>query len=347
MTADTSWKPFGIKPETWENEPEQGGIKCVNVSLRKPRDPSYRRGSGLITTATVLLGLLAAGLFVVSLAAQYRYIFAEKHQALPAMIEAVGLDVGMAIFSLLALGLAMAGQSARVERALVVACAAGSALMNYAAANGGSPRSVAAYVMPPIFLAIVVDRVVAVVRRHVLGDAGRSAWSVPGRVALYVLRFTLAAPSTFFGLRRQVLVMTPLPGAEAVAAAQPVAELPRPDGAAAPEVATAAASAGDFLPVPLHDGTCANCGRAFEPEAEPEADASQPARPGRHRQGDDSKTSRFLQLVEDRHGPLATIDPAEVSRISSDLAPEVGLHAGSARAALRPLVLAAQNGSSS
>ena len=80
------------------------------------------------------------------------------------MIEAVGLDVGMAIFSLLALGLAMAGQSARVERALIVACAAGSAPMNYAAANGGSPRSVAAYVVPPVFLAIVVDRVVAVVR---------------------------------------------------------------------------------------------------------------------------------------------------------------------------------------
>ena len=76
----------------------------------------------------MLLGLLAAGLFVVSLAAQYRYLIAERHQTIPSVIEAVGLDVGMAIFSLLALGLAMAGQSARVERALIVACALGSAL---------------------------------------------------------------------------------------------------------------------------------------------------------------------------------------------------------------------------
>ena len=81
----------------------------------------------LINAAAVLLGLLAAGLFVVSLAAQYRYLIAERHQTVPSIIEAVGLDVGMAIFSLLALGLAMAGQSARVERALIVACALGSA----------------------------------------------------------------------------------------------------------------------------------------------------------------------------------------------------------------------------
>ena len=178
MTSHLRWQPFGIPAGTWENVPEQGGRKVLNVSWRGPRGESGRApGARLITTAAVLLGLLAAGLFVVSLAAQYRYVFAVKHEPIPSLIEAVGLDVGMAIFSLLALGLAMAGQSARVERALIVACAAGSAAMNYAAANGGSPRSVAAYVVPPVFLAIVVDRVVAVVRRHVLGDAGRPAWS--------------------------------------------------------------------------------------------------------------------------------------------------------------------------
>ena len=117
----------------------------------------------------------------------------------------------MTIFSLLALGLARAGQSARIERALVIACALGSAAMNYAAADDGSPRSVAAYVMPPVFLAVVVDRVVAVVRRHVLGDSERSAWTGFGRVALYVLRFVLAMPSTAKGLRRQVLILAPLP----------------------------------------------------------------------------------------------------------------------------------------
>ena len=134
-----------------------------------------------MSAATILLGLLAAGLFVVSLAAQYRYVFAVKHQSVPSAIEAVGLDVGMVVFSLLALGLAMAGQSARIERALIVICAVASAGQNYAAADVTSPRSVAAYVMPPLFLALVVDRVVAVVRRHVLGDAERSVWAAVGR----------------------------------------------------------------------------------------------------------------------------------------------------------------------
>ena len=102
---------------------------------------------------------------------------------MPSAIEAIGLDVGMAVFSLLALGLAMAGQSARIERALIVVCAVASAGQNYAAADVTSPRSVAAYVVPPLFLALVVDRVVAVVRRHVLGDAERSVWAAVGRGA--------------------------------------------------------------------------------------------------------------------------------------------------------------------
>ena len=76
-----------------------------------------------MSAATILLGLLAAGLFVVSLTAQYRYVFAVKHQSVPSAIEAIGLDAGMTVFSLLALGLAMAGQSARIERALIVVCA--------------------------------------------------------------------------------------------------------------------------------------------------------------------------------------------------------------------------------
>jgi hypothetical protein len=320
MASNIHWRQFGIPPGTWENTGPGPSSQGVALPLRKPR------GSRLITTATVLLGLLAAGLFVVSLAAQYRYVFAEKHQAIPAMIEAVGLDVGMAIFSLLALGLAMAGQSARIERALIVVCAAGSALMNYAAANGGSPRSVAAYVVPPVFLALVVDRVVAVVRRHVMGDGERSAWATfgraAGRVVLYGLRFVLATPSTCSGVRRLVLNLTPLPSAVAV-----VAELPAVTAPAEPVA--------ELEPV----------AEVVEP-VKPKA--SEPERPGRHRQPNgESKTSRFLALVNDRHGALAAIDPANVSRISAELAPEVGLHPGAARSALRPLVLAAQNGHSS
>lgn len=185
-------------------------------------------GSRLITIATGLLALLAAGLFVVTLNAQFTYIFAAKHQAVPSMIEAGALDVGMAIFSLLALGIAMAGQTARIERALIVACALGSAAQNYAAADVSSPRSVAAYVAPSLFLALVVDRVVAVVRRHVVGDDERSVWATVGRIAasmakvlglalLYLLRLVLAPPSTAKGLRQVVLVAAPLPGTGASA----------------------------------------------------------------------------------------------------------------------------------
>ena len=195
------------------------------TNVRRIAGADRAPGSALVSAATILLGLLAAGLFVVSLTAQYRYVFAVKHQSVPSAIEAVGLDVGMAVFSLLALGLAMAGQSARIERALIVVCAVASAGQNYAAADVTSPRSVAAYVVPPLFLALVVNRVVAVVRRHVLGDAERSVWAAVGRGlaaaleglglgVLYLLRLVLAPPSTSAGLRRLVLIAAPLPAAE-------------------------------------------------------------------------------------------------------------------------------------
>jgi len=198
------------------------------TNVRRIAGAERAPGSALISSATVLLGLLAAGLFAVSLSAQYRYVFEVKHVAPAAAIEALALDAAMTVFSLLGLGLAMAGQSARIERALIVACALGSAGMNYAAANVTSPRSVVAYVAPPVLLAVVVDRVIAVVRRHVLDDTERSVWAVLGRAAaaalkalglvmLYLLRLVLAPPSTSAGLRRVVLNATPLPEAQRLA----------------------------------------------------------------------------------------------------------------------------------
>jgi hypothetical protein len=92
-----------------------------------------------------------------------------------------------------------------------------------------SPRSVAAYAVAPVALAVVVDRVVAVIRRHVLADAEPSAWKILGRAAagaariiglvlLYLLRFARAAPQTARGLRRMVLEATPLPALPAAPA---------------------------------------------------------------------------------------------------------------------------------
>ena len=57
-----------------------------------------------------------------------------------------------------------------------------------------------------------------------------------------------------------------------------------------------------------------------------------------------TKTARFLDLVTERHGSLASIPLGAVAGISAELAPLVGLHPGTARAALRKAVLAAKNG---
>ena len=57
-----------------------------------------------------------------------------------------------------------------------------------------------------------------------------------------------------------------------------------------------------------------------------------------------TKTARFLALATERHGSLASIPLDAVAGISADLAPRVGLHPGTARAALRKAVLNARNG---
>ncbi len=59
-----------------------------------------------------------------------------------------------------------------------------------------------------------------------------------------------------------------------------------------------------------------------------------------------TKTTRFLDLAAERHGPLASIPLSRVAAISAALAPQVALNPGAARAALRKAILAAQNGDS-
>ena len=58
----------------------------------------------------------------------------------------------------------------------------------------------------------------------------------------------------------------------------------------------------------------------------------------------ETKTARFLSLVAERHGPLASIPLDRVASISAALAPPADLNTGAARTALRKAVLAAQNG---
>ena len=58
----------------------------------------------------------------------------------------------------------------------------------------------------------------------------------------------------------------------------------------------------------------------------------------------ETKTARFLSLVTERHGPLASIPLNRVAAISAALAPAADLNTGAARTALRKAVLAARNG---
>jgi Protein of unknown function (DUF2637) len=194
----------------------QSGVRGRTGTGRAP-------GSVLIGVAAWLLTLAGGGALFVSFSAQYAYILAVRRQDAASVIEALLLDLLMIVFTLLALGLSRAGQSARAERVLVLVCAAASSYMNVSAADVASPRSVAAYAVAPVALAVVVDRVVAVIRRHVLADREPSAWTTLGHAAvtaartaglvlLYCLRFALAPPETARGLRRMVLAAAPLPG---------------------------------------------------------------------------------------------------------------------------------------
>ena len=57
-----------------------------------------------------------------------------------------------------------------------------------------------------------------------------------------------------------------------------------------------------------------------------------------------TKTARFLSLVTERHGPLASLPLDRISQVSAALAPAADLNPGAARAALRKAVLSARNG---
>jgi hypothetical protein len=182
----------------------------LQVSMRGRAGTGRAPGSVLIGVAAWLLALTGCAALYVSFSAQYAYVLAVRRQDAASVIEALLLDLLMIVFTLLALGLSRAGQPARAERVLILLCAAASSYMNLSAADLASPRSVAAYAVAPVALVVVVDRVVAVIRRHVLADQQPSAWATAGRamaaaartgglVLLYGLRFALAAPETARG----------------------------------------------------------------------------------------------------------------------------------------------------
>ena len=213
-----STTPGGSGPPGFTPDGGERGI----TSERRRTGTDQVLGSVLIAVAAWLLAPTGGGALFVSFSAQYAYILAVRRQDAASVIEALLLDLLMIVFTLLALGLSRADKSSRAERILILACAVASSYLNISAADVGSPRSVAAYAVAPLALAVVVDRVVAVIRRHVLAGREPSAWitlsraaataaRIAGLVLLYSLRFALSPPQTARSLRRMVLDAAPLP----------------------------------------------------------------------------------------------------------------------------------------
>jgi hypothetical protein len=57
-----------------------------------------------VNAGVALLGLLDAGLLYVVYAAQYAFVFSQKHEHTAAQVQALALDAAMIIFSVLASG---------------------------------------------------------------------------------------------------------------------------------------------------------------------------------------------------------------------------------------------------
>jgi hypothetical protein len=270
----------------------------------QPRWPDDRSGLWLRNAAAGLC-VLAAAAAAVSFTAQYRMADATRRLPVIAALEAAIPDAAALVFACLGIALALHGRRALRARALNLASVGTSVFMNAIAAAPGW-RNLAIWAMPPIAYALASDTLIGVVR----------AWALARhRQLTAALADQEATPLAVLGglilwlLRLALAPASTLAGFRAwVLEECPVAPGRRPARPAAPAV---------------------------------------PARPGRGRgtaARKATKTARFLSLVTERHGPLASIPLDRVAAISADLAPAADLNPGAARAALRQAVLAAQNG---
>ncbi len=281
---------------------------------------SSGRPTRWLTASMLSLAVLAAAAAVVSYAAQYRMVFAAKAVAPVAALEAAIPDVAALIFATLGIALALHGRRAVRARVLNVAAVATSVAMNVLAARHGW-RDLAIWAMPPVAYALASDTAIGVVRAwtlarqkaltQALADDESTPLALLGALLLWLLRLSVAPVSTLAGFRAWVVEECPVaPGRRARPAAPgPGTQIAQPGAEAIGARRTLSAA-----------------GRA-----------------GGARAG--TKTARFLDLVAERHGRLDAFPLANVSRVSAELAPEVGLDRGAARSALRRHVLASQNGS--
>jgi hypothetical protein len=271
-------------------------------------EPRAQDGSAAwLRSAMIALGALAIVSATVSYSAQFVMVDAAREITFISALEAGIPDVGALIFASLGIALALHGRRAIRARMLNLAAVATSVFMNYAAAGHGW-RDLAIWVMPPVAYALASDTAIGVVR----------AWSIAPQQQLdETLADDEATPLAIFG--RIVLY-----GLRFVLAPPSTARGVR-------------RMLLNATPLPPS---------AIEPPTDRKVLPSAQDRERRARKAaGPTKTARFLGLVAERYGPLAEFDLAKVSRVAGELAPAVGLHAGSARSALRKAVLAAQKGS--
>lgn len=288
-------------------------IAGATTAAESRHDGQWQNRPGIwLYAAAAGLCVLAGAAAAVSFSAQYRLVYAARRLAVAAGLEAAIPDAAALVFACLGIALALHGRRAVRARLLNTASAGASVFMNVIAAAPGW-RDLAVWAMPPAAYALASDTLIGVIRTWAIArdqDAGSLAGevtllAVAGGVLLWLLRLCMAPASTLVGFRSWVLEECPVAPGRPAADRTPIALLGVP-AEAAPRAATA------------------------------------PSR-GSARRGE-TKTSRFLALVADRYGPLASVPLGSVSRISAAIAPQVDLNTGAARAALRRAVLAAQNG---
>jgi hypothetical protein len=268
---------------------------------------SFKDHSGTwLRNAAAGLCILAAASATVSFTAQYRMAYAARHLALVAALEAAIPDAAALVFACLGVALALHGRRALRARTLNLAAVGASVFMNAIAAAPGW-RNLAIWAMPPVAYALASDTLISVVRARAL--------------ALHqhldtALADDAATPLAIFG--ELVLWLLRL--------------------ALAPTSTLSGFRAWVLQECPVAPGRRASppSGTGRTPQPDPSPYPAGVPRP--------TKTARFLSLVTERNGDLATVPLDRVAGISADLAPQVGLHPGAARAALRKAVLAAKNG---
>ena len=105
--------------------------------------------------------MLAAAAATVSFTAQYRMVYATRHLAMVAGLEAAIPDAAALVFASLGVALALHGRRAIRARTLNLASVGTSVFMNTIAAAPGW-RNLAIWAMPPIAYALASDTLIGV-----------------------------------------------------------------------------------------------------------------------------------------------------------------------------------------